>query len=148
MKSSRLSKRVMAPEMKQSSIFGHVNISKAGVTTSDFKFDYGEPVPTDKEASTAESTKKKLIPSKSIILVPKKNGTKKRKISQFKEKKEAPSKKRMKVEGPKIVATPSLEISALSESTKNLVAKLLKPKPAEKKQTCEKLEIKPYSSAT
>lgn len=59
MKSSRnISKRVIAPEFKQSSIFGHVNLTKPG-QRSDFKFDLDAPNLGEKEASTAESTKKR-----------------------------------------------------------------------------------------
>ena len=115
MKSSRnTSKRVMAPELKQSSIFGHVNFSKPGQKSTDFQFDFGESKPGDKEASTAESTKKRpraaLSKAKSIILVPKKVISKKRTISKLKGKKDGPVKKQLKVESkaPAIVATKNL----------------------------------------
>ena len=161
MKSSRnTSKRVMAPELKQSSIFGHVSFSKPGQKSTDFQFDFGVTNPGDKEASTAESTKKKpraaLSKAKSIILVPKKVISKKRNISQLKGKKEGPTKKKLKIEAsaPAIVANKNLEISALSTSTQSLVAKLLKekakvePKEPVKLPSGDILSIKPYSSST
>lgn len=152
MKSST-SKRVMAPEMKQSSIFSHVSVSKPGQKSKDFQFDFEVPAIDHKEASTAESTKKwpraALSKAKSIILVPKKYISKKRSISKLKGKKDAPSKKKVKVEtkASAIVATPNLEISALSESTKSLVAKLMKKKPQDTKKE-EVITIKPYSAST
>jgi hypothetical protein len=126
MKSSRLSKRVLAPESKQTSILGHINVFKTGGKGNDFQFDYGDSIPNQKEISTAESTKKRPVSSNTIILVPKKKQTKKRKLSQLKDRKEPPSKKKLKVEENKKVTTPTFEISALSTSTKDLVAKLLK----------------------
>jgi hypothetical protein len=97
-----------------------------------------------------------LSKAKSIILVPKKVTSKKRNISQLKGKKDGPTKKKLKVEtkAPVIVATKNLEISAISESTKSLVAKLLKEKKKSevkedvKMANGDVISIKPYSSST
>jgi hypothetical protein len=115
--------------MKQSSIFGHVNFSKPGQKSNDFKFDFDVPHLGDKEASTAESTKKKVKDSKTIILVPKKVISKKRNISQLKGLKAGPAaKKRKELAAPKEAPKKAPKLEIMSDATLTLVAKLMKPK--------------------
>jgi hypothetical protein len=87
-------------------------------------------------------------------LVPKKVISKKRKISQFKDKKEFPAKKKLKIEvKPKpheIIATKDLHIGSLSDATKSLVSAILSKAPAVSaiSMTPDKIQIKPYTPQT